>query len=383
MNMSVDQNLANHPSYNPCPLHRIFIRELVMFASIGVHHHKTLATQRIRVSVEVLANLNRYLKDDLKSTVCYDEIVGKIRRMASQGHVQLVETFADQVITACFVDSRVEEVVVTVEKLDIYEDVASVGVTMSASRQSTLPVSNWAPIPAESRARDGSAIRAYLIDMDGTLLDTESIDRAATIAAIERLGYADVSDIYDSLVGLAANKWEPILKARYGIDFYLDEFHAAYSERREVLLKDGVNLRPGVVEFLEALQATGRPISIVTSSSRKTAMRLLKLTGIYRYFDLITTRDDVENSKPAPDLYLLAVKKLGLSPELCIAVEDSAPGVEAAHAAGVKVYMVPDILQPDSRTRELCAAVVSDLEGVLLHLKITATQPDDAKKIWP
>lgn len=383
MNMPVNQNATNQHSYNLFPLHRIFIRDLVMFTSIGVHHHEMLSTQRIRVSVEVLANLGYNLQDKLKSTVCYDEIVLKIRCMASQGHVQLVETFADQVIAVCFTDSRVQEVIVTVEKLDVYEDIASVGVTVSASRQVSLPASIRPPVAAAFSAQDDSAIRAFLIDMDGTLLDTESIDRAATTAAIEGLGYPDVSEIYNSLVGLAANKWEPILKARYGIDFPIDEFQVSYSERRESLLQRGVNLMPGVIEFLEALQATGCPISIVTSSSQKTAIRLLKFTGIYEYFNLITTRDDVEKSKPAPDLYLLAAQKLGLSPKSCIAIEDSAPGVEAAHAAGVKVYMVPDILQPNSRTRELCVAVVADLASVLSHLQVAALQPMDIKEVWP
>lgn len=383
MKLSSNPNVTDMNSYNLCPLHRIFIRDLIMLMNIGVHHHETLSAQRIRVSVEMLVNLNDQLQDKLKNTVCYDEVVERIRRLALQGHVQLIETFGKQVIAECFSDRRVQEVMVTIEKLDVYKDIASVGVTISANREKLETVGCRVPFLTQQGTQQDGAISAFLIDMDGTLLDTESIDFAATTAAVETLGYADANNIYYSLVGLAANLWEPIFVDRYGIDFPIRDFHGAYLSRRELLLRDGVNLKPGAIEFLETLKSTGLPIAIVTSSSRETALRLLKLVGIHGYFDIIVTRDDVEKSKPAPDLYLFAAKKFGLPPASCVAVEDSTPGVEAAYAAGVKVFMVPDILQPAPQTRELCAAVVSDLAGVISHLKLKEMLTGGATELWP
>lgn len=106
----------------------------MLMTSIGVHTHEMHRMQRVRLSVEVWAHLDEVLHDKLGNTVCYDEICAQVREFAGQGHVQLVETFADQVIAICFANERVSEVTVTVEKLDVYEDAESVGVTMTANR---------------------------------------------------------------------------------------------------------------------------------------------------------------------------------------------------------------------------------------------------------
>ena len=85
-------------------------------------------------------------------------------------------------------------------------------------------------------------------------------------------------------------------------------------------------------------------MAIVTSSSRRTADAHLRLAGIRHRFETILTRDDVVRGKPSPDLYLLAAARLGLKPEVCVAVEDSNHGVTAAHAAGAITIMVPDMV---------------------------------------
>jgi len=122
------------PAYEISPLQRIFIRDLVLPARIGVHAHELHEAQRVRVSVELRARLEQPLRDRLKSTVCYDHICTAIRALMAQGHVQLVETLCAQVIALCFNDPRVCEASVTIEKLDVYEDAGSVGVTMTATR---------------------------------------------------------------------------------------------------------------------------------------------------------------------------------------------------------------------------------------------------------
>ena len=106
-------------------------------------------------------------------------------------------------------------------------------------------------------------------------------------------------------------------------------------------------------------------MAIVTSSSRHTADSHLALAGIRERFKTILTRDYVTRGKPSPDLYLLAASRLGVSPEFCVAVEDSNHGVTAAHAAGTITIMVPDMVPPTDESRARCAAVVPDLGAVL------------------
>jgi len=116
------------------------------------------------------------------------------------------------------------------------------------------------------------------------------------------------------------------------------------------------------------LHAAEFPMVFVTSSSRLTAARYLELAWIAHHFDAILTRDEVARGKPHPDLYLLAAERLRVRPQACIAVEDSSPGVTAAHAAGATTLMVPDILQPTGDIRAKCAAVLPDLNAVLAML---------------
>jgi beta-phosphoglucomutase-like phosphatase (HAD superfamily) len=84
--------------------------------------------------------------------------------------------------------------------------------------------------------------------------------------------------------------------------------------------------------------------------------------------DTVPTRADVARGKPSPDLYLLAAERLGFAPRVCVAVEDSRPGIEAAHNAGAIPIMVPDIVPPSDDTRAKCAAVLPDLHAVLTML---------------
>src|SRR6185437_5911876 len=96
--------------------------------------------------------------------------------------------------------------------------------------------------------------------------------------------------------------------------------------------------------------------------------------GIRAHFETVLTRDDVARGKPHPDLYLLAAQRLGVPPASCVAIEDSGPGIAAAHGAGTIPIMVPDILAPSAETRAKCAAVLPDLHAVLAMLRAKGAQ---------
>jgi HAD superfamily hydrolase (TIGR01509 family) len=213
-------------------------------------------------------------------------------------------------------------------------------------------------------------VSAVLLDMDGTLLDTEKVYFESLIAALNSCGYRDdIVPLCRAMVGLPGPDCERMLIDRYGDDFPLAEITKAFVARRDEFLGAGLPLKHGTIELLDALQATACPFAIVTSSSRRTADQHLALAGIRTRFDTILTRDDVSRGKPSPDLYLLAAARLGVKPEHCVAVEDSNHGVTAAHAAGAITIMVPDMVPPTEESRARCAAVLSDLNAVraMLH----------------
>ena len=218
--------------------------------------------------------------------------------------------------------------------------------------------------------RDRWNIEAVLLDMDGTLLDTEKVYCESLLAALTALGYTDgIAALCHAMIGIPAPECEIMLLEHYGEDFPLADLNRAFGAKRDEILKLGVPLKRGAVELLDALQEAQCPMAIVTSSSRRTADQHLTLAGIRARFETVLTRDDVSRGKPNPDLFVLAATRLGIKPESCLAVEDSNPGVTAAHAAGAITIMVPDIVPPTEEARAKCAAVLPDLNAVLELLR--------------
>ncbi|HZB92410.1 MAG TPA: dihydroneopterin aldolase [Stellaceae bacterium] len=108
---------------------RILVRDLVLACEIGVFRHERGARQRVRINLDLAVREEAApIADDLRNVVCYDEIVSGIRRLTEAGHVNLVETLAERIAAMCLADARIRRAVVRVEKLDVYPDVASVGI---------------------------------------------------------------------------------------------------------------------------------------------------------------------------------------------------------------------------------------------------------------
>lgn len=110
-------------------LRRVLVRDLVLFCEIGVLRHERGARQRVRINLDLAVREDGVpIADDLRNVVCYDEIVSGIRRLAEAGHVHLVETLAERIGEMVLADARIRRALVRVEKLDVYPDVASVGI---------------------------------------------------------------------------------------------------------------------------------------------------------------------------------------------------------------------------------------------------------------
>jgi dihydroneopterin aldolase len=114
----------------------VLVRDLVMLCSIGVHAHEHDAKQRIRINLELdVLEGTRPLEDDLRNVVCYDEIISAVRRIVDAGHVRLIETLAERIAQLCLSDPRIRRARIQIEKLDVYADVASVGIAIERFNQ--------------------------------------------------------------------------------------------------------------------------------------------------------------------------------------------------------------------------------------------------------
>ncbi len=209
---------------------------------------------------------------------------------------------------------------------------------------------------------------AVIFDMDGLLLDTERLQRAAMTAAGRALGYPFDDRLFERIVGVHRDANRALLADHFGAAFPLDAFYGDSDARFAGLSVDGIPLRPGVVELLDHLRARGISCAVATSTTSPRAEEHLRRVGLFARFAAVVTRSDVARPKPAPDPYLLAAERLGARPAHCLALEDSPNGVRAAAAAGMAVVMIPDILPPTPETDALVRATLPGLSDVLALL---------------
>lgn len=186
---------------------------------------------------------------------------------------------------------------------------------------------------------------AVFFDLDGTLIDTESVALVAGRRAFAAFGHDVTTDFMHSLVGKAEPLATDIIRAAYpGIDHA--GFSAAWRDGFNQGLEQGVPLKSGAFELLEALRL---PKALVTSTGRDGAHWKLDRAGLTPHFETVITFDDVVSPKPAPEPYLLAAERLGVDPRRCVVFEDSDVGAEAAHLAGCIVVQVPDVAATEGR----------------------------------
>jgi dihydroneopterin aldolase len=132
--MSQPEKIAALPANATARTMRVFIRDLVLSARIGVHQHERLANQRVRVNLELTCIEHPAIDDDLDNVVNYAEIMTGIRYVVGSGHINLVETLADRIAQTCLEDRRVQSAKVRVEKLDVFKEAESVGVEIERQR---------------------------------------------------------------------------------------------------------------------------------------------------------------------------------------------------------------------------------------------------------
>lgn len=209
-------------------------------------------------------------------------------------------------------------------------------------------------------------IKGILFDMDGVLFDTERLSTAAWLRAAEKWKLDLPVSFINSYKGKTLTESKKLYLERFGDDFPYDEFRAektAYME--EDMRKNGLPVKKGVYELLAYAKEHQIKMAVATSTDRVRAEIYLKDKGIYEDFDALVYGDTLKVSKPEPDIYLEAARRIGVDASECFVIEDSTVGIQAGCAAGAKVIHVPDQIQVPDDTLKLAYKICVDLTEII------------------
>ena len=203
-------------------------------------------------------------------------------------------------------------------------------------------------------------IRALIFDLDGTLIQTEVLKAQSYAKAVNLLTAGDVSKqevlhVFSKYVGLSRTEvlaglygeFRDALESGLGMESDT-EIQQKLIDQRLSLYREMINdaellsghFCPYSLGLFHKVHAEGLKVVLATMSHLPEAQRIATIMGIFDKFDLVLTRDDVNDGKPDPEIYLLAAKKLGLRPDECLVIEDSVNGIKAAQNAKMHVFAV-------------------------------------------
>jgi HAD superfamily hydrolase (TIGR01509 family) len=188
---------------------------------------------------------------------------------------------------------------------------------------------------------ENSKIRAVIFDMDGVLVDSEPLINAAAIAMFREKGLVVQSDDFLPFVGAGEDRYIGGVAEHYGLPL---DVPAAKHRTYEIyldLVPSRLEAFPGVLELVHACREAGLLIAVASSADMIKVRANLETIGLpVKFWDAVVTGEDVKNKKPAPDIFLSAARKLGVTAPECVVVEDAVNGIQAAHAAGMRCVAV-------------------------------------------
>lgn len=213
--------------------------------------------------------------------------------------------------------------------------------------------------------------KALVVDLDGTLIDSEGLALDAWTTSASALKLPLSAEFFEGLIGLNSVDIAERLQSELQCDSAVEDLRKESWKIYEDLIAGGVPLKSGARELLLEARNNGIPCAVATSSSRKTAEQKLSAVELRGLVQVVSTGDQVSKGKPSPEIFLRAADELNIAPSYCWAAEDSAVGVKAASSSGMTTWMVVDRVSPTQEIRKMASSVVDSLHEVLEVLKRT------------
>lgn len=203
-----------------------------------------------------------------------------------------------------------------------------------------------------------------IFDQDGLLFDTEVVFERCWEEEGEKIGIVITPEFTRKMSGCGRKELVEIIASNFptvNAEEFVERVHCAAADAQLAMTPV---VKPGAREILEFCRLNGIKIALASSSMRRCVDHNLATSQLSEYFDAVITGRDVQNGKPAPDIFLLAAEKIGLPPEKCVVFEDSFNGIRAAYAAGTFPIMIPDRAEPTPEILNLCTKFSSLLEAL-------------------
>jgi len=201
------------------------------------------------------------------------------------------------------------------------------------------------------------SIEAVVFDLDGVIIDTEEVWEEVRRGYVAEFGREFRPDTQDRMMGMSTGEWSTHLAAEVGVPRTPEQVAEDVLSRMAERYRADLPLIPGSVAAVRRI-AAAYPVALASSSARILIRQVLETAGLTSLFRVVLSTEEVPHGKPAPDVYLTAVEQLGLSPEVCAAVEDSSNGLRSAAAAGLAVIAVPHGVYPPADDALATASLV-------------------------
>lgn len=208
--------------------------------------------------------------------------------------------------------------------------------------------------------------KAVVFDMDGVIFDSEACVIESWKVVAKRHGIENVETVLPHCLGRNYNTTKQIFLDYYGEDFPYDEYKKECSNVYHDTYDGGrLPMKAGIRELLQFLKEQNYKVGLASSTRKTTIVQQLEDAKLLTYFDDLVSGDMVTNSKPEPDIYLMACERLGVNPREAMAIEDSFNGIRSAYRAGMYPVMIPDLMQPDEEMQNISGVILNSLCDVL------------------
>ena len=204
-------------------------------------------------------------------------------------------------------------------------------------------------------------LELVVFDVDGLMIDTESVWKNAFDKAGDKYGIPNLGDtLFPSLIGKRLEDEQELLDRLLPSDIQ----NQLINEWRQIglgSLEREVPVKPGLYEMLDYLEQHHIKMAVATTTRRELTEQRLKKIGVYDRFEYVLCGDEVTKRKPDPEIYLSVLKKMNTDAKNALVLEDSVVGVEAAYRAGIDCIQVPDLIAPTEVQEKQTICIVKDL----------------------